>query len=248
VFFVTRQFIDEVEVFWETPINLCLAAVRQLTDEQAAETLAAFALDSRESQASLGAKLRQSPLRLLRSCIRGDAQTRLACWLCGLKWEESELRNKACEVLGVDVRANTARRPVFMTTAQLRQLADEGFVIGGHGLSHRPLQGLPPKVVRREILDSCAFVRDVTGQKRVPFAFPYSGHGVDLSGLQALVDPYDFIDLFFDTGGLNRSGYRTVTRFWADFFDDSRVVSTNQSLAVQLQWLFSSRAAWYRQP
>lgn len=77
-----------------------------------------------------------------------------------------------CRELGVDVQALLARQP-YLTVPQLEELHSQGFTLGAHSMTHRRLDQLPLDEAEREIVDSCAFVADLTGKAKVPFAFPH---------------------------------------------------------------------------
>jgi hypothetical protein len=50
----------------------------------------------------------------------------------------------------------------------------------------------------------------------VPFAFPFSGYGVDRDFLAHLVSKHDFLDLLFDTRGIRPDRPFIVNRVFAD--------------------------------
>ncbi len=60
----------------------------------------------------------------------------------------------------------------MMTVAQVRELADMGFEIGAHTMSHPILRALPDDQARAEIVGSRARLQEITGQKIKMFAYP----------------------------------------------------------------------------
>ena len=124
-----------------------------------------------------------------------------------------------------------------MSKRQITDLAADGFVIGGHGRSHLPLQRMTAEEQEREIVESCAVVRDITGRKRVPFAFPYGGGGIDRGFLADVMSRHEFIELFFDTQGLRESPWFVVNRTWADFPDLRDHVGSNLPRLMTREWL-----------
>ena len=64
------------------------------------------------------------------------------------------------------------RRPL-LGAAELGSLVESGWEIGSHGLSHRPLVGLPDDAVREELRESRARIAAMTGADVTAFAFPY---------------------------------------------------------------------------
>lgn len=65
----------------------------------------------------------------------------------------------------------------YMTGQQLRAVFDVGFAIGSHTVNHIDISVTPEARVKRELTESLAFVRDITGRQEVAFAFPYGRTG-----------------------------------------------------------------------
>jgi peptidoglycan/xylan/chitin deacetylase (PgdA/CDA1 family) len=133
-----------------------------------------------------------------------------------------------------------------MSTVVVKQLASEGFIIGSHGATHLPLQRLSPRVMEEHIVSSCETVRSLTGQNRVPFAFPYSGQGIDRVILADILSRNPFIDLLFDTQDFCRDADFIVQRICADPPPRDGSNTTNLPLLMRSAW--SRRSAWYRAP
>jgi peptidoglycan/xylan/chitin deacetylase (PgdA/CDA1 family) len=131
-----------------------------------------------------------------------------------------------------------------MTTAEVKQLAAEGFVIGSHGETHLPMQRLDARALEDRIVSSCETVRGLSGQKRVPFAFPYTGLGIDRGILADILRRNPFIDLLFDTQDLTRDAEFMVHRICADRPPVDGGGATNLPLLMRTAW--SRRSAWYR--
>jgi len=248
VFFVTRDFVDDRRVFFECKAALCVSVLLGLSPEETRDAVAALGLGvNGSSYASMTEKRIAARMHRARLDRPADpASARLCAWLLDLGWPDADQIDRACEVLGVDWDRYRQQRPIFMTAEQIRQLHREGFVIGGHGTSHRPLGRLAPEEVQQEIVASCEFVRDLTGQKKVPFAFPWSGSGIDPEALAQITRRYDFIELFFDSGGLEPSPPHIVNRFWADFFDDGSRVRVDASIGWNLRWHLARSMPWHK--
>jgi peptidoglycan/xylan/chitin deacetylase (PgdA/CDA1 family) len=60
----------------------------------------------------------------------------------------------------------------FLSKGQLRQLAELGFEIGSHAMTHRYLHDLPMAEIRAELVDSKRALEDVTGVSVVQFSCP----------------------------------------------------------------------------
>jgi hypothetical protein len=77
-----------------------------------------------------------------------------------------------------------------------------GFKIGAHTRRHSFLVDLTAEEMEAEIVGSCNEVRDITGDDKVPFAFPFSGAGVERAFVQYLRQKHPVIGPVFDTDGV----------------------------------------------
>lgn len=74
-----------------------------------------------------------------------------------------------------------------LTRAHIRELADEGFVIGSHSCSHRSMPSLPLEERNREARDSRRALEDITGRTVTTFAYPFGTRAdFDAASEQAL--------------------------------------------------------------
>jgi len=64
-------------------------------------------------------------------------------------------------------------RKALLTAGQIRQVADAGIEIGSHGLRHVPLPQATGAALSREIGESRAILRDLSGQEVPGFCYPY---------------------------------------------------------------------------
>jgi peptidoglycan/xylan/chitin deacetylase (PgdA/CDA1 family) len=243
VFFVPTDFIDDRRPFHESKLSLCMAAiegsppgrVRALLDEVAHDPLLRRgAVTTRARDLLAGARFAGAP--------SPDQRELLLALLSQFHDHELEL-DRFCELLEVDIAAYTRRRPIFMSTAELKTLAAEGFTVGSHASNHHSLETLSPERLEDELVTSCSIVRDITGQARVPFAFPYGGRRVDRALLADIRARHPFIELIFDSGPLTRGMPFVVDRVWADDPAGDPHVS---NLPFALSGAWSTPSAWFR--
>lgn len=71
-----------------------------------------------------------------------------------------------------DCSAGDVREPL-MSAGQIRELAELGFEIGSHTLTHAHLTDLNDEDLRREIADSKHKLEDLIGREVVAFSYPY---------------------------------------------------------------------------
>jgi peptidoglycan/xylan/chitin deacetylase (PgdA/CDA1 family) len=144
----------------------------------------------------------------------------LLIWLLTISPAEAPLLDRLCQRLGVDAVAYVNKVKPYISTEQILELRSDGFTIGAHGCSHRRLQDLPLAEAEREVVESCRIIHELTGQRSVPFAFPYFGGGLDRSWLAALRERHAFIGLFFDTQGLRRDAGFVVQRVFGERIEE----------------------------
>jgi peptidoglycan/xylan/chitin deacetylase (PgdA/CDA1 family) len=223
-FFVPTDFIDNERLFTESKISLCIEAIERLADGE----VAALAVTLEEIKAAVRGQRRSEPAsdaalhvaRLGPGLSPGGVE--LVRWLIALEATAEPLMDRLCDQLGVGAGAYLKERQPFLTADQLRCLASDGFTIGAHGRSHIRLSLLDRTALEREIVEACDKVRTITGQKSVPFAFPYSGEGLDVDTLHEIVRKHDFIGLLFDTGGLRQKADFVVNRLYAGSLPSDR--------------------------
>jgi len=247
-FFVTTNFIDNQKMFFENTISLCLEAVENLSIEQAAEFVRVLAVDQLMQDPNRREAFNISQALFRRARIKPPATEShrlLIVLLLMLQQYDEGLVAKYCELLGLDPTAYLQHRPLYLTSAQIRQACAEGFTIGAHGTAHIKLRLMAsPQLIESEIVTSCDIIRQITGQKKVPFAFPYTGNGLEATFLADLLRRYDFIELFFDLQGLQSSPPFIVNRLWADLPLDHDKNKAN--LAYQLSQAWSQAEIWSR--
>ncbi len=195
-FFVTTDWLDDARMFYRHKQSLAVEHYQQLAPPEQAAALAAINLE-------FGLDLRD-----------GDG---FADWAGTLTRAEDEHITCAAQLIGLDLDAYRASRDLYLTREQVKQMHAEGFTIGAHTRSHWKLAELSSAEQRAaEVLESAQAVAALTGEARVPFAFPYSGNGVERAELAALRQAHPQLGLIFDTQKLQPDASFIVQRIWAE--------------------------------
>jgi peptidoglycan/xylan/chitin deacetylase (PgdA/CDA1 family) len=246
IFFVNTTFLDDRETFFETTLSHCLGEIEKLSDEQASDIVARLELNRVDPARKVSnVELGRSRLREARVAIPDSrAHKKLVLWLLGFEEDGRAEIDRARQLLGGGAPSAPPGRRTCMTTDEVRQLAAEGFAIGSHGSSHLPLQQLSPASMEEHIVSSCQTVRAMTGQDRVPFAFPYTGMGIDRAILADIIRRNPFIDLLFDTQAFCRDSEFMVQRICADPPPIDGSSGSNLPFLMRTAW--ARRSAWYR--
>ena len=195
-FFVNTDVLDNRRMLGFNRVSLCLEALRGM--DSADRIVAEIAGD--ESVRDVGG---------------------FALWIRrGIRNPDSgaeEVLDRLCARQGVDVDGFLAKERPYMTRQQVRQMADEGFTIGGHTRMHWHMGSTNgDDRIEREIVESCRVVAEVTGSERVPFAFPYDAEGVDRAFLAGVLERNPFLGRLFGTGSLQVDAPFMVNRMLAD--------------------------------
>jgi peptidoglycan/xylan/chitin deacetylase (PgdA/CDA1 family) len=246
LFFINTAFLDDQRPFVEVTAATCLRATAGLDPGRASEVLACFRAhrDCFSTDPESNTALSRGRLGGIRLQLPpGGAHLELALWVLGVEEDDEAALAMVMERAGIQARNSNSGR-VFMTSEQVRQMAAEGFAFGSHGITHMAMQRLPLDEMERRVVESCALVHDLTGQDRVPFAFPYSGNGIARSHLAGIRSRQPFVDLFFDTEGFRRDAPFVVQRIAADLPPAPGDETSNVPALLRRAW--SRRSAWYR--
>jgi peptidoglycan/xylan/chitin deacetylase (PgdA/CDA1 family) len=193
VFFVTTGSLDNRRMFYRHKVSLCLGHVAALGEAERQRALAT--------------------LRSLEPSLRDAAG--LSSWLKGLHHDEAVI-DGVCAVLGIDIAEALRRTRPYLTVDQVRQLAEDGFTIGSHTVSHRLLDTLPAAEIEREVIESTGAIQDLTRQRKVPFSIPFSSDGIDPAILHRLVVTQPSLGHVFGGGGIRRRDAHVVHRVPCD--------------------------------
>ncbi|WP_425060227.1 hypothetical protein SCACP_09000 [Sporomusa carbonis] len=101
-------------------------------------------------------------------------------------------------VVGINVDRN--RR---LSAKQIREIAQAGFSIGGHSMTHRDLTQLTGTELKDEIYDNKRQLEQITGREAVFFSYPYGFY--NLSVWEA-VEASGYQGAFTTLSGLNKPG------------------------------------------
>jgi hypothetical protein len=183
VFFICKAFIDNRRAFYRHLISLCIASLNG--------SLCTL-LDSKAILNELR-KVRGQPF------VNGEEGVR---WLRSLTHKDEQILEQACLTLNVEESQFLATKP-YLTSHQIKTLARDGFTIGGHSRHHAQLdERSGATVIEEEVVESCDAIRQITGARTVPFAFPFSGKRVPRTILSDISTRHPFIPLYFDSHGL----------------------------------------------
>ena len=206
IFFLPTDVLDNRAMLYRCKISLCLDRLERRVDA------GADAGASSEARAVADDFLDRAAAVAGRAFSSGNE---FGIWLRERQQVDEALLDQICGLCGVDLPGFLQRKKPFLTTEQIRQMQAEGFTFGAHSRKHAKLGLLPRAEQAAEIVESCRIVSALTGTEQVPFAFPFSGNGVDRNFLDDLQKGHPVIGQIFDSQRLAREpGVRH--RIWAD--------------------------------
>ncbi len=195
VFFITTDFIDNKRMFYRNKSSLCTDKIAGLPDTALQQALS-------EITRRFDATVRD----------RGSLQR----WIRGFNYTGETTIDQICELLEIDVDQYLKEKRPYLTSDQIQTLVADGFTVGAHSRRHPKLNLLSETEMAREIVSSCAAAATLAGGSAVPFAFPFSGQGVDRDFLAKLRDRHTSIGIIFDSQGVRPDRSFIRNRVWAD--------------------------------
>jgi hypothetical protein len=193
LFFVTKAFVDNKNMFFRHKASLCIEAFRNLSHSDQDELAGMLAVES---------------------CLNNRIE--FESWMLGLGHTDLPTIDRVCRLLDLDIdNILKAERP-YMTTAEIQQLHADGFAVGGHSVTHPLLRLLSDEQIEFEVRESCRFVQDILRVTDVPFAFPFSADGVSRSVLRLVAQHNPWISAMFGSNGVDLDEPFLLNRISAD--------------------------------
>ena len=201
LFFINTDGIDNRRMLYRQKISLCIEKIQAATETERQATLT-----------RLNAVLGQ-PIVEQRSV---EALAAFVKWIKSLNYRNRDTIDLLCQMLDIDVNEYLRSHQPYLTVAQIRRMAEEGFTIGAHTRGHPKLNLLTPEEVEDEIAGSCLAIQEITGQGQVPFAFPFSAYGLNREMLSGILSRHHFIGSLFDAKGIRKDKSFIMNRIMVD--------------------------------
>ncbi|MGE5221511.1 MAG: polysaccharide deacetylase family protein [Omnitrophica WOR_2 bacterium] len=195
VFFITTSLIDNQSMLYRHKASLC---IERITSAEEGWRQAKFT--------QIGQAFSREILDVP-SFIR---------WLKMDKTGEAGVIEPVSQMLEIDLEQYLSERRPYLTRDEICSLAEDGFTIGAHSVSHAKLSSLTPAGLEAEIAGSCQVIQEITGQEQVPFAFPFSAYGADRRLLAEIAVRHPEIGMLFDSKGIREEKGLLLNRIWAD--------------------------------
>ncbi len=178
--FVNTGFLDNRDVFYRYKSSLLLDRLEKINYSPAVTGL----MQSRYHLENTG-----------RKCVNE--------FLLGITHENRQELDRVAELLELDFSTFLKIRKPYMSLVQVKELADRGFYIGTHSISHPLFAEIDPPERFRQYRESMEFLHQELGNRYGIFSFPFSDDGVPLDffrQIESLESPR--LDASFGTAGL----------------------------------------------
>jgi peptidoglycan/xylan/chitin deacetylase (PgdA/CDA1 family) len=194
-FFITSDWIDNRKMFYRNKVGLCIEKINRLDQVEISSYLAdlnlAFSVDLR-------------------------TEVDFSGWIKPMVQADSDKIDQICEILRVNWIEIIQDDPFYLSSAQIKEMADEGFTIGSHTRSHPKLVQVSTEYMEAEIVESSQIIQNITEAEIIPFAFPNTATGIDRKLLTEIRARNPFLGLFFDAKGFREDVPFIVNRIWAE--------------------------------
>ena len=151
--------------------------------------------------------------------ISGNAisdEMELINWIKGIQFTDSELLNRVCEVLEIDVEVYLRIKDRFCRKNKFKRWPQTVLQLAHTQKAISYVNTLSEREIEKEIVESCRIIQGITHEERVPFAFPFTGNGVKRKMLIDIRSRNKFVGYFFDTNGIQQHKGIVLDRIWAD--------------------------------
>ncbi len=159
IFFINPAFIDNKELFYRCKISLL---IHELKQHNALRPLYAGVL--------------KVPVN----------EKNIVHTLCSIDQCNAHLLDDIAAKTGYSFREYLEKQQPFLNREQLIALHRQGFTIGAHSMDHPYYKLLPEEEQVRQTIDSCRYVKELTGQTICHFSFPHSDADVPKKVVDAI--------------------------------------------------------------
>ena len=121
--------------------------------------------------------------------------------LLQVSFSKRVILDHAAELLEIDFQSFLEVQQPYMTTAQIKELHNKGFSIGGHSHKHPEFWKISEKKQLKQIKKSMKWVDENVNPKVKAFAFPYTDDGISGKLIKKIHDN-GFCDITFGTAGV----------------------------------------------
>jgi peptidoglycan/xylan/chitin deacetylase (PgdA/CDA1 family) len=114
--------------------------------------------------------------------------------------------NEVAALLGIDFTEFLSRHKPYLTSEQIKSLAENGFTIGAHSHQHPEFWKISEAAQIEEIKKSMAILEKLVSPSVKAFSFPFTDDGVPASVLKTIKNEH-ICDMTFGTAGVKNDAF-----------------------------------------
>jgi peptidoglycan/xylan/chitin deacetylase (PgdA/CDA1 family) len=114
-----------------------------------------------------------------------------------------KILDEAAQMLGIDFDEFLLKQKPYLTSAQVKKLADAGFSIGAHSHNHPEFGNIPVQDQIEEVKVSIEYVKKLVNPPVSAFSFPFTDSDVPAHVLQTIKNEH-ICDVTFGTAGIKK--------------------------------------------
>lgn len=177
-FFLNNRFIDNRGLFYRYKASLLIH--RAIHDCRVRENLADFLKISREQV--------ETSIRMI-------------------GWDQRALLDALAREAEMDFKGYQRAKPVYLCKAEVREMLDWGFDVGGHSSEHIEFKGLDPDQMIEQVRSSVKDLRKRYNISTKYFSFPFSSDDIPQKVIDTLMEE-GTARVLLGTAGLKQTGRR----------------------------------------
>lgn len=162
IFFINPDFVDNRQLFYRCKISLLIAELKKYPQHQFIYT---------------------QTLQIANKSIEDISEA-----LRKINQNNSYLLDELAQKINFSFDAYLKNTQPFLTREQIITLQHQGFTIGAHSMNHPyyPLLSADEQV--EQTLQSCEYVKKLTGQDTCHFSFPHSDKAIRVTTIQKILE------------------------------------------------------------
>jgi peptidoglycan/xylan/chitin deacetylase (PgdA/CDA1 family) len=189
IFFINPNFIDNNDCLYKHKISIIIDMITNNSNAADLNQIAELIDDSFESKKILVEKIKKITIH------------------------DTNILDLILEKLNVDLKSYLKDNRPYLSKVQIQEMIADGFLFGGHTMSHPRLLELSLPEQKSEIIDSIEWLKDNFGIEYSLFAFPFTDKGISKYIMDEIFS-YDPKTIVFGNSGIKKDiDPRIIQRF-----------------------------------
>lgn len=137
--------------------------------------------------------------------LAGSGKKHIKEFICDISYSNKGELDEIAKFVDLDFKTYLKVRKPYMSWQQLRELSNQGFLIGSHSKDHPPFAELDPAERLDQYMESMDLIHKELGTEYGMFSFPFTDDGVPAEFFERIRQEYmPRLDASFGTAGLKK--------------------------------------------